>query len=197
MDEHRPGRLGKVIRSNPKTGARSLDELQWGLLPHNTRNPDSAPQPIFARAETVATNDLFADAFRSRRCLVVATSYPQRASNGSQSGKRFVISRADGDPMAWAGLWETYRWPDGHLTRTYCVITVEANGLLAPIHDRMPCGLEKADWPVWLGEEEGDPLSLLRPAAEGVLISRPPIVRANQRRSTMVPRGPRQGNLLG
>ena len=46
--------------------------------------------------------------------------------------------------MAWAGLREAFRWPDGRITRTYCVITVPANGLIAPIHDRMPGVLEKA-----------------------------------------------------
>ena len=35
---------------------------------------------------------------------------------------------------------------------------------MAPIHNRMPLMLEPADWPVWLGEEEGDPTALLRPA---------------------------------
>ncbi len=40
---------------------------------------------------------------------------------------------------------------------------------MAPIHDRMPIVLEPTDWPVWLGEEEGDPKTLLRPAADTVL----------------------------
>ena len=33
----------------------------------------------------------------------------------------------------------------------------------------MPVILEKADWPVWLGEAEGDPAALLHPAPDGVL----------------------------
>ena len=33
----------------------------------------------------------------------------------------------------------------------------------------MPVIIEPADWPLWLGEAEGDPSSLLRPAAEDVL----------------------------
>ncbi len=40
---------------------------------------------------------------------------------------------------------------------------------MAPIHDRMPLVLEPADWPAWLGEEEGDQKALLRPAADTVL----------------------------
>jgi len=40
---------------------------------------------------------------------------------------------------------------------------------MAPIHDRMPIVLGPADWSVWLGEEEGDPRALLRPADDTVL----------------------------
>jgi putative SOS response-associated peptidase YedK len=71
--------------------------------------------------------------------------------------------------MAVAGLWEAFRWPSGKITRSYCIITTEPNSLLAPIHDRMPVVLEKEDWPVWLGEQPGDPASLLRPPAADIL----------------------------
>jgi putative SOS response-associated peptidase YedK len=49
-----PGRPGQVIRVHPQTGARHMDWLSWGLLPHGTDNPALAPRPIHARAETVA-----------------------------------------------------------------------------------------------------------------------------------------------
>jgi putative SOS response-associated peptidase YedK len=52
-----------VVRFNPKTGQRHLDELIWGMLPHDTADPASAPRPIHARAKTVATAPMFADAF--------------------------------------------------------------------------------------------------------------------------------------
>jgi putative SOS response-associated peptidase YedK len=40
---------------------------------------------------------------------------------------------------------------------------------MAKLHERMPVILEPADWPVWLGEVEGNPAALLRPAGEDVL----------------------------
>ena len=40
---------------------------------------------------------------------------------------------------------------------------------MAELHDRMPMVIEEADWPVWLGEAEGDPAALLRPPACGTL----------------------------
>jgi len=75
--------------------------------------------------------------------------------------------------MGVAGLWEAIRWPAGKITRTYCIITTEPSSLIAPIHNRMLVVLEKADWPVWLGEQHGDPALPLRPPPAGVLQCRP------------------------
>ena len=75
--------------------------------------------------------------------------------------------------MAVAGLWEAIRWPAGKITRTYCIIMTESNSLIAPIHDSMLVALEKADWPVWLGERPGDPTLLLRPPPADVLQCQP------------------------
>jgi putative SOS response-associated peptidase YedK len=67
------------------------------------------------------------------------------------------------------GIWEHRQSADGDELNTFATITTEANQLLSPIQPRMPAIIEKADWPVWLGEVEGDVPALLRPAAENVL----------------------------
>ena len=54
---------------------------------------------------------------------------------------------------------------------------------MAPIHNRMPVVIEPADWPVWLGEAEGDPAALLRPAGEDVLRLWPVSPRVNAPRN--------------
>ncbi len=71
--------------------------------------------------------------------------------------------------MAFAGLWEGFRWPDGTVTRSFAIITTDASPDVAELHDRMPVILEPEDWPAWLGEVEGDPLSLLHPAPDCTL----------------------------
>ena len=71
--------------------------------------------------------------------------------------------------MAFAGLWEGFKWPDATVTRTFTIITTYANETVGKLHDRMPVVLEPQDWPTWLGEVEGDPATLLRPAADDVL----------------------------
>jgi putative SOS response-associated peptidase YedK len=171
LDFGKPGELGLVVRLNPKTGERSFDQLIWGLVPHDTENLASAPRPIWARAETVASHPMFADAFQRRRAIVPANEYFQRATKG-EIGRRWALSGIDRRPMAWAGLWEGYRSPSGEIIRTYCVITVEPSADVAPIHDRMPLIIEDGDLPLWLGETTGDPTTLLRPPREGILVSR-------------------------
>jgi putative SOS response-associated peptidase YedK len=67
------------------------------------------------------------------------------------------------------GIWEAWGSSEGERLQTFATITTDANDLLAPIQDRMPVIIEKADWPIWLGEAEGDPAVLLRPASNVVL----------------------------
>jgi putative SOS response-associated peptidase YedK len=85
--------------------------------------------------------------------------------------------------MAFAGLWEGFKWPDGTVQRTFTIITTNANTMMAELHDRMPVILEPSDWPLWLGEVEGDPAPLLKPAAEDVLKAWPVSRRVNSPRN--------------
>jgi len=81
----------------------------------------------------------------------------------------FAVAHVDGNAVAFGGIWETWKSPEGERLQTFATITTEANELLALVQDRMPVIIEKADWPLWLGEVEGDPTTLLRPAPEDVL----------------------------
>lgn len=157
-----------VVRRHPESGERHLDELRWGFVPHYARDLKSTPRPINARAETVPTSGMFRAALASRRCLVPADAFYEW--NATPDGKQpYAIARADGQPLAFAGLWSGWRAPDGEVLRTYAIITTTANDPMGWLHERMPVVLEPSDWPAWLGETEADPVSLMRPAASDVL----------------------------
>jgi putative SOS response-associated peptidase YedK len=164
-----PTQQAMVVRRHPETGERHLDLLQWGLVPHWTKNPAHAKtKPINARAETVTTSGMFRGAFAQRRCLVPAEAfYEWKELEGVK--QPYAIARQDGAMMVFAGLWEGYKWPSGEVTRTFTIITTSANTDMAGLHDRMPVILEPPDWPVWLGEVEDDPATLLRPSPDGTL----------------------------
>src|SRR5436190_1415847 len=98
-----PGKMSRVIRRHPQTGERHMDWLTWGLLPHDTLDPATAPRPIHARAETVLQVPAFADAFRRRRAMIATDAYFQRRTIGGAG--RYAISRVDKLPLALAALW--------------------------------------------------------------------------------------------
>ncbi len=172
-----PSQAAMVVRRHPD-GERHLDLLTWGLLPYWTKDPAKAPRPINARAETVVTSGMFKGAFHARRCIVPAAAfYEWRKTSGPK--QPFAFARQDGQPIAFAGLWEGFRWPSGEIARSFTIVTTSANAMMRPIHDRMPVVLEAADWPVWLGEQGGDPAALLRPAGNEVLKLWPVSPRVN------------------
>ena len=146
-----PSQPAMVIRRHPETGDRHLDLLRWGLVPRFTKHPKTARKPINAWAETLAGSDLFRGAFARRRALVPATAFYEWRTDAEAGGKQpYAIVRTDGQPMAFAGLWEGRRPPNGEVLRTFAIITTAANATMRQLHDRMPVILEHDDWPVWL-----------------------------------------------
>ena len=174
-----PTRDAPVVRLHPDTRERRLDLLRWGLVPHWAKDPKSIRLTINARAETLATTPMFRDAYaKGRRCLVPADAFYewQVADRVKQP---WAIARGDGQPLVFAGLWEGWRGADGSVIRSFTIVTTTANETLRPIHERMPVVLEAADWPLWLGEEDRDPATLLRPAPAGTLRAWPVSLRVN------------------
>jgi putative SOS response-associated peptidase YedK len=163
-----PTQQAMVVRRHPASGERRLDALTWGLVPHFTKDLKKCTRPINARSETAATSGMFRGALAARRCLVPADAFYEwrTTADGKQP---YAIARADGAPLALAGLWEGWRSPDGETLRSFTILTTRANTDLAPLHTRMPVILEPHTWELWLGETGGAPAALLRPAANGVV----------------------------
>ena|ERR1700680_2348490 len=64
-----------AIRFNPKSQQRSLDAVQWGLIPYWAKDPKIAYRTINARAESVDKAPSFRQAFAKRRCLIPADGF--------------------------------------------------------------------------------------------------------------------------
>lgn len=127
-------------------GRRVVRLAHWGFVPSWARDPDGR-RPINARAETVATNGLFRNAFRQRRCLVPFTGwYEWMKTDGGKVP--YWIRPAEG-PAAFAGIWDV--WGEGDAALVTCaVITTDAAPSIAHIHDRMPVVLDREAWDGWL-----------------------------------------------
>lgn len=157
-----------VVRRHPETGEHHLDALTWGFIPAYTKTLKQARRPVNARSETVASSGMFRNAFAKRRCIVPAAAfYEWRAGQGGKTP--YAIARANGDPLAFAGIWEGWRGSEGDIVRSFAILTTSANAQMAVLHERMPVILDPSDWPNWLGETQADPAGLLRPAPDGIL----------------------------
>lgn len=151
----------------PKNRRTPARRPEVGVGPYFTKDLKKARKPINARSESIGKQDV-PERLARRRCLVPAPAYYEWRDD--PDGKTpFTVARVDGDPVAFGGVWETWKSPDGELLQTFATITTDANRQLNGIQDRMPVIIERGDWPLWLGEVDGDPASLLRPAPEGIL----------------------------
>ena len=118
---------------------------------------------INARAETVATKNSFRSAFAKRRCIVAADGFYEWKRIDPKTKQPMYIHRADGDPLAFAGLYE--RWTDAENLReihTCTILTTTPNSMMEQIHDRMPVLLPPGNWDEWLDPTNTNTDSLQR-----------------------------------
>ena len=143
-----PTQYAPVVRNRPRPW-RFVEPLRWGLVPFWARDLAIGNTLINARAETVAAKPAFRDALHKRRCLVLADGFYEWRRDGKRR-RPYYIRRPSHRLMAFAGLWERWRAPDGRWLRSFTIITTTASARIAPLHDRMPVVLERADWEAWL-----------------------------------------------
>jgi putative SOS response-associated peptidase YedK len=169
-----------------RDGRRRLSMLHWGLVPWWSKEKSGAAKLINARAETVRDKPSFRDAYRARRCLVLADGYYewQRTTAVKQP---WFIGLASGEPFGMAGLWESWRNPaDGVRLESCTIVTTAPASSIAQIHDRMPVILPVSAHAAWLDPANDDPERLdplLTPYASDLLTSRRVSRRVNSARN--------------
>jgi putative SOS response-associated peptidase YedK len=170
-----------VIRRNHQTGEVSLDPLRWGLIPYWCNDPTGGRKPINAKCETVRDLPSFRDAYRRRRCIVPVDGFFEwKAIKGQKATQPYAIAMKDGAPSGIAAIWENWKDPASvEWTRTFAIITTDANELVTDIHDRMPVILSRYDYVRWLGEEP-DPHDLMRPFPAELMRMWPISTRVNK-----------------
>ena len=145
-------------------GARRLRSMRWGLIPPWYKTPTDGPLIINARHETVARKPAFREAIRQRRCILPASGFYEWSAGPNGSRLPWYITRSDGAPLAFGALYS--HWGD---IDTVATVTVDGGPNMAGIHDREPVILDRADWPLWLGEAGHGAAVLMKPTAPGVL----------------------------
>jgi putative SOS response-associated peptidase YedK len=145
----------------PNMGDNTVSLYKWGLIPSWAKDPSIGNRMINARAESLAEKPSFRNAYRRRRCLILADGFYEWKQNPGMKAKQPVYIRMnDNHPFAFAGLWELWKSPDGSEIRSCTIITTQPNEFLKPIHNRMPVILPADAYHHWLATEDQPPAQL-------------------------------------
>jgi putative SOS response-associated peptidase YedK len=173
-----------------RDGVRQVAAHHWGLVPFWAKSPAIGNKMINARADGLATKSAFKDSFARKRCIVPADGfYEWDQVPGQKTKQPYLITRRSGEPLAFAGLWSSWRPPgsDGdERLRSTTIITTTANDTMGRIHDRMPVILPASAWDEWLDPSNTDVHELSRllvPAPFDVLTMRPVSTEVNNVRN--------------
>ncbi|MEE2757244.1 MAG: SOS response-associated peptidase [Myxococcota bacterium] len=141
-----PSQTVPVIRGWSST--RSIDPIQWGLVPPWADSPKSNAPMINARSETVTEKPTFRSSFQRQRCLIPASGFYEWEKTDTEKIPH-LIKVLSQDVYAMAGIW--CRWVRGknHL-ETFSILTTTANARIHHIHERMPVILHPDDYSTWL-----------------------------------------------
>ncbi len=141
-----------VIRQ--ENGARHFNLMRWGFMPGWVKDPSRFPLVINIRSETAAEKPSFRAALKHRHALIPADGFYEWKTEG-KTKIQHAITRSDGQMMALAALWETWTSPDGGEIDTVAILTQQARGAIASLHERMPVMLAPEQWDAWLDPFDG------------------------------------------
>jgi putative SOS response-associated peptidase YedK len=130
--------------------------LKWGLIPPWAKDMSMGGKMINARAETIAEKPSFRNAFKKKRCLIIADSFYEWKRHEDKTKTPMRIKLKSDDLFAMAGIWEGWKANDGKVLYTCSVITTSPNELMKDIHDRMPVILKRNDEKTWLDPSISD-----------------------------------------
>ena len=152
------------IAAVPNTREKQAEFFHWGLIPSWAKDPKIGNRMINARSETLAEKPSFRNAYKRRRCLVLADGYYEWQQIPGERAKQPVYIRLKSQkPFAVAGLWEVWQAKDMDEPLKSCtIITCPPNAFLAEIHHRMPVILPADAYAQWLSPDE-QPADVLQP----------------------------------
>jgi putative SOS response-associated peptidase YedK len=130
-------------------GINRLVLFYWGLIPSSARDRSISRGFFNARSETVAIKPSFRNAFKNRRCLIIADGFYEWQKLGNVR-KPFYFYLKSRQPFGFAGLYESWVSPEKRTIDTCTIITTEPNDLVKPIHERMPVIVPKDKEHIWL-----------------------------------------------
>ena len=152
-------------------GTRTIDTMNWGLIPEWSPEFKMKFSTINARSEDVFGKAMYKKSILARRCIVPLSGFFEWRREG-ESKRPFKIFLKDSPIMSVAGVWTAWREGTPEERRSFSILTTAANEFMANIHDRMPVILGAKDYEEWLDpeiHEQEQIAKLMRPCAAELL----------------------------
>jgi putative SOS response-associated peptidase YedK len=168
-----PGKSVIAVVGEPRK-QRALIAPLWGFIAPWERNPEwTQVKPINARAETMAASKLFCKGYQKYRCMIPVNAWYEWSVQPDGPKQPHAIGAAGGEMIMLGGIMSMRRDGFNRTSSYLAIVTTEAPAALASIHGRAPLVIGEADWPLWLGEIDGDVDSLLKPVPDDAVRSWP------------------------
>lgn len=137
---------------------------RWGLIPFWAKDEKIGYSMINARVETLNEKPSFRNLIAKNRCLVPMDGFYEWTGEGKDKQPYRIIAK-DQEVFCCAGLFDTWKSPDGKIVHSYTIITLPANEFMLNLHDRMPAMLSAEMEKLWLDPAVGskDVLSMIIP----------------------------------
>ncbi|MBP2160831.1 MULTISPECIES: SOS response-associated peptidase [Asticcacaulis] len=136
--------------ANPDHGGIEMATMRFGLVPLWYRKSlrDWTATTFNARIEEVDTKATFKGAWRYRRCVVPAEAFFEWSGPKTDRTK-WRITRADNQPLAFAGIWDQADVLEGEVF-SFSLLTRAAGADMSAIHTREPVVLGPDHWEDWM-----------------------------------------------
>ena len=141
-----PGNKVSVVIN--EGGQHKIESFLWGIVPPWSKTTKSIKEIINVSVKSLKEKPFFTDSLKYRRCLVIANGFYEWKKDSEQAPAYF--SMKNDEVFAFAGIFvESDVWRQKN-TKTLALITVEANDLVKPYHNRMPAIVPKPNESFWL-----------------------------------------------
>ena len=162
-----PASIVPILRLDRSTGEIELVNARWGLIPAWWKEPKPPRMTHDARSEEAATKPMWRGPLAKSRCLIPATGWYEWKlieRTDPTTGEIVRVKQPhyfhlpDDQLFAFAGVMATWKPANDNEWQAGCaILTRDAIGPAAEVHNRMPVILPKAAQGAWLDQKIIDP----------------------------------------
>ncbi len=151
-----PTGVAPVVLYDSETHTSGVAEARFGLVPFWYRGmiKDWKASTFNARVEDAAEKRAFQGPWKYRRCIVPADAFNEWSGPAGRRTK-WRVTRADNQPLAFAGLWDEATCGDGDVL-SFSILTRPAGSDMSAVHTREPVILEPDQWEGWMRRGRAD-----------------------------------------